>query len=47
MPGGLQSMGSQRVRYDWSDLACPLAQYIYEVNVNTVETETQGDYMNC
>ena len=21
-PGGLQSMGSQRVRHDWSDLAC-------------------------
>ena len=21
-PGGLQSIGSQRVRYDWSDLAC-------------------------
>ena len=21
-PGGLQSMGLQRVRYDWSDLAC-------------------------
>ena len=46
-PGGLQSMGSQRVRYDWSDLACTLAQYFYEISVNTVETETQGDYMNC
>ena len=21
-PGGLQSIGSQRVRHDWSDLAC-------------------------
>ena len=25
-PGGLQSMGSQRVRHDWSDLA---AEYDY------------------
>ena len=24
-PGGLQSMGSQRVRYNWSDLACTQA----------------------
>ena len=23
-PGGLQSMGSQRVRHEWSDWACPL-----------------------
>ena len=26
-PGGLQSMGSQRVRHDWSDLTCTYAIY--------------------
>ena len=32
VPGGLQSIGSQRVRHDWSDLACkhsPLIQALY------------------
>ena len=31
-PGGLLSMGSHRVRHDWSDLAaaaCPLSQWCY------------------
>ena len=26
-PGGMQSMGPQRVRHDWSDLACFMFQY--------------------
>ena len=25
-PGGLQSMGSQRVKHDWSDLGCMLGE---------------------
>ena len=29
-PGGLQSMGSQRVRHDWSNLACTNAQAALE-----------------
>ena len=28
-PGGLPSMGSQRVRHDWSDLAAAAELYIY------------------
>ena len=28
-PGGLQSMGSQRVGHDWSDLAAAAAAYTY------------------
>ena len=27
-PGGLQSVGSQRVRHDWSHLACTHAYYV-------------------
>ena len=27
--GGLQSMGSQRVRHDWSDLACTSASFLH------------------
>ena len=30
-PGGLQSMGSQRVGHDWSDLACTSVQFSHSV----------------
>ena len=30
-PGGLQSIGSQRVRHDWSDLACTQARKLREI----------------
>ena len=32
-PGGLQSMGSQRVRHEWSDRACPLRTDICLLNM--------------
>ena len=28
-PGGLQSIGLQRVRHDWSNLACPICIYTH------------------
>ena len=37
-PGGLQFMGSQRVRHDWSDLACTHAYpivYIYHIFIHS------------
>ena len=31
-PGGLQSIGSQRVGHDWSDLGCTHLYFIYLFN---------------
>ena len=35
-PGGLLSMGSHRVRHDWSDLAAAAAAVVYHVPVSSV-----------
>ena len=35
-PGGLQSMGSQRVRHDCSDLASLQAQYCYYIVITII-----------
>ena len=41
-PGRLQSMGSQRGRYDWSDLAC-VHTYMYAyIQLKNVDEETIG-----
>ena len=34
-PGGLPSMGSHRVRHDWSDLAVAAAWYNQHKHINT------------
>ena len=37
-PGGLQSMGSRRVRHDWSDLALMKKPQVTTFNPNTGRT---------
>ena len=41
-PGGLQFMGSQRVRHDWSDLACmhdEKSNHIFEMRLEVAQWE--------
>ena len=36
-PGGLPSMGSHRVRHDWSDLAAAVAAVLFLENFENIE----------
>ena len=41
-PGGLPSMGSNRVRHDWSNLAAAAAHFTFLVNHKVPQTETNN-----
>ena len=43
-PGGLPSMGSHRVRYDWGDLAAVAA---YSVNINIQQFKLVNIYWDA
>ena len=45
-PGGLPSMGSHRVRHDWSDLAAAAAVHTSKVMLKILQARLQLD-MNC
>ena len=47
VPGGLHSVWGHR-ESDMTEATQHIHwHYIYEISVNTVETETQGEYMSC
>ena len=41
-PGGLLSVGSCRVRHDWSDLAAAAAYSWYSININLINDKWMG-----
>ena len=41
-PGGLPSMGSHRVRHDWSDLAVAVEEEVYDNNKNVTEKKLKS-----
>ena len=44
-PGGLQSIGLQRVRHDWSDLAHTLL--VYSCNLDIITNNAYFDFLKC
>ena len=46
-PGGLPSVGSHRVRHDWSDLAAAAAAVYYRLKYNSVLIVYQLWWLNC